>query len=180
MGASHFVTYVFAIIAIALLVYAALHDLAARTVPNWLPLCVLLVGCGFRLEDHTFEAGLLIAAATFAFLFVIWVLGVMGGGDVKLWAATAMLIPPQLRPELGFFLHVFLLGGLLGLIYLALWPLLRRLRRGANPGAAAVHQLGLVRRALRAEAWRIARRGPLPYACAISAAAILTLIPASL
>ncbi len=177
MGVSHFVTYLFGIIAIALLVYAALHDLAARTVPNWLPLCVLLVGCGFRLEDHTLGTGLIIAAATFAFLFVIWVLGVMGGGDVKLWAATALLIPPQLRPELGFFLHVFLLGGLLGIIYLALWPLLRRLRRGAAPSS---RRLGLFRRALRAEAWRIARRGPLPYACAISAAAILTLIPASL
>jgi prepilin peptidase CpaA len=37
----------------------------------------------------------------------------------------------------------------------------------------------LVRRVLRAEAWRINRRGPLPYAFAIAGGAILTLLPIS-
>ncbi len=177
-------TYLLGISAIALLVYAALHDVAARTVPNWLPVVILVIGIAARLADHTLEAGLLIAAITFAILFCIWVLGVMGGGDVKLWAATALLIPPQLQPEIDFYFRVFLLGGLLGLIYLALFAVMRRwqpapaaggLRSGAGRRGA-----GLVRRVLRAEAWRISRKGPLPYACAISAGAILTLLPASL
>jgi len=176
VGASSRVTVLYGTLAILLLLYAALHDLAARTVPNWLPLCVLALGVFARVLDHTLETGLIIAAATFAVLFAIWVLGYMGGGDVKLWAATALLIPPQLRPELNFFLLVFLLGGLLGIIYLAMWPLLRR-RRPAPAPRLAPSRRGLLRRALRAEAWRIGRRGPLPYACAISAGAIVSLLP---
>jgi prepilin peptidase CpaA len=179
VGAFHLVTYGFGIMAIGLLFYAGLHDFAARTVPNWLPLCILAIGCLLRLADHTIEPGLMIAGATFALLFAVWVLGVMGGGDVKLWAATALLIPPQLRVELNFFMGVFLIGGLLGLVYLALWPLLRRVRRPVT-GLRHMRDMGLVRRVLRAEAWRICRRGPLPYALAIAASAILTLLPASL
>jgi prepilin peptidase CpaA len=173
-------TYVFGILAIALLIYAALHDVAARTVPNWLPLCVCALGCAARLADHTIETALIVAAVTFVVLFAIWVLGLMGGGDVKLWAATALLIPPQLQPEMDFYLRVFLLGGLLGIVYLALWPLARRLRRGGVPGDIASRPKTLLRRIARAEAWRIGRRGPLPYACAISVAGILALLPPSL
>jgi prepilin peptidase CpaA len=184
-GDFDFVTYVFGILAIALLTYAALHDVAARTVPNWLPLCVLVLGCAARVADHTIITALIIAAVTFAVLFAIWVFGLMGGGDVKLWAATALLIPPQLQPELDFYLRVFLLGGLLGIIYLALWPVVRWARRaGASrvsaSGGPARRPAGLLRRVARAEAWRIGRRGPLPYACAISASAIFALLPPSL
>ncbi len=174
-------SYFFGIFAVALLVYAALHDVAARTVPNWLPLCVAALGCAARLADHTLEVALLIAGVTFIVLFAIWVLGLMGGGDVKLWAATALLIPTQLQPELDFYLRVFLLGGLLGLIYLALWPVVRRVRRaGAANAFAAGRPKNLLRRVARAEAWRIGRRGPLPYACAISVSAIVALLPPSL
>jgi prepilin peptidase CpaA len=175
-GSFDLVTYLLGISAISLLIYAALHDVAARTVPNWLPLVILVIGCAARIADHTLEAGLIIAGVTFACLFCIWVLGVMGGGDVKLWAATASLIPPHLQPEIDFYFRVFLLGGLLGLVYLALFAVMRRRR----PPAAALRAKGLLQRVLRVEAWRISRRGPLPYACAISAGAILTILPASL
>jgi prepilin peptidase CpaA len=161
--------------ALALLVYAALHDLAARTIPNWLPLCVLLVGAMLRVADHSLLPALAVAGTTFAVLFVIWVAGAIGGGDVKFWAATALLIPPRLQPELAFFLHVFMIGGLLALLYLGLWLVMRRQRPAPVTRAA-----GLATRVLRAEAWRIARRGPLPYALAISASAIITLSPLSL
>jgi prepilin peptidase CpaA len=174
------VSYFFGILAVALLVYAALHDVAARTVPNWLPLCVSALGCAARLSDHTLGIALIIAGVTFVVLFAIWVLGLMGGGDVKLWAATALLIPPQLQPELDFYLRVFLLGGLLGLIYLGLWPVVRRLRRTGAASVMAGRPKSLLRRIARAEAWRIGRRGPLPYACAISISAIVALLPPSL
>jgi prepilin peptidase CpaA len=174
-------TDLLALPAAVLLVYAALHDFAARTVPNWLSVCVLLFGLAIRLADHTFLAGLGVCAVTFALLFVVWMLGGVGGGDVKLWAATAMLIPPDWQPELTFFLRVIILGGLLALFYLALSPLVRRLRarrpRAPEPGGAP---RGLLRRVLRVEAWRIRRRAPLPYAFAIAGSAILTLIPLSL
>lgn len=158
-----------AIPALLLLVYAALHDLAVRTVPNWLPVTLLALGVCARLFDHSLLAAFCVAAVAFVFLFVIWVAGVMGGGDVKLWAATVLLIPPAVAPELSFFLDVLLFGGALALIYLALSFLVPK-PKGSRAG-------GRLRRFLRAEMWRIGRRAPLPYACAIAAGAIAAILP---
>ena len=160
------------ILSAALLIYAALHDIAVRTVPNWLPLCLLVLGCGMRLADHSLAAGAAVALITFAVLFGAWLGGVMGGGDVKLWAATALLMPPLWRPELSFLFRVLLFGGALAIFYL----LLRRL----VPRTLAARRPGLLRRVIRVEAWRIGRRAPLPYACAIAAGALATLWPFSL
>lgn len=165
-------TPILAIVAAGLLAYAALHDLAVRTVPNWLPLAVLALGFCLRLSGHSLLAGLLAAAVAFAVLFVLWILGGMGGGDVKLWAATVLLIPPQLIPELNFFLRVIFIGGGLALLYLALGLFIRKPR--------ASRRGSFLRRVLRVEAWRIGRRGPLPYACAIAGGAIVTFLPLSL
>jgi prepilin peptidase CpaA len=164
-----------AFVAFVLLVYAALHDLAARTVPNWLPACVFIVGAAWRILDNSLLAGLAVAAVTFCILFVVWLAGAIGGGDAKLWPATAMLIPPSIQPELNFFVRVLFIGGVLAIIYLALWLVLPKPRLGPATRAS-----GLSRRVIRAEAWRIGRRGPLPYALAISGSAIITLLPFSL
>jgi prepilin peptidase CpaA len=159
----------FAALAVLLLLYAALHDLAARTVPNWLPLALAALGVGARLLDHSLLAALGAAAITFIFLFIIWAAGLMGGGDVKLWAASALLIPPRLSAELSFFLDILLLGGGLALIYLTLGFLM--------PKPKASRAGGCWRRFLRAEQWRIHRRAPLPYACAIAGGAIAAILP---
>jgi prepilin peptidase CpaA len=154
-----------------LLVYAAAHDFAVRTVPNWLPLSLFADGVLLRLLDHTLLIGLFVTAITFAFLFAVWLLRGVGGGDVKLWAATVLLIPPSLQPQLSFLAGVLLLGGFLALLYLVLCfvvPRPRASRRG-----------GFLVRILRTEAWRIGRRAPLPYAFAISASALLILLPPS-
>jgi prepilin peptidase CpaA len=162
-------TQVFMTLAAGLLVYAALHDIAARTVPNWLPLCLLVLGCGARLTDHSLLAGTAVVLVTFIALVGLWLGGAMGGGDVKLWAATALLIPPLLQPELAFLLRVLLYGGGLAVLYLLL--------RLCVPRPRVSRQGGLLRRIVRAEAWRIGRRAPLPYACAIAGGALATLLP---
>jgi prepilin peptidase CpaA len=162
-------TPVFMTLAAVLLVYAALHDVAARTVPNWLPLCLLGLGCGARLADHSLLAGAAVVLVTFIVLVGLWLGGAMGGGDVKLWAATALLMPPLLQPELAFVLRVLLCGGALAILYLLL--------RLCVPPPRASRQGGLLRRVVRAEAWRIGRRAPLPYACAIAGGALATLLP---
>ncbi len=157
--------------AVCILAYAALHDLAVRTVPNCLCVGLFSLGVLLRLTEHSLLDGLLMSAGTFLILFIIWALGAIGGGDVKLWAATALLIPPLWTPALWFFLRVIMFGGLLAIVYLLLCLVVRR-PRASQAG-------GLLRRLARAEAWRISRRGPLPYALAISGSAILTLLPLS-
>lgn len=161
-----------ALMASALLVYAAIHDIAARTVPNSLSALILIIGVCLRLADHSLFTGAIVCVATFLVLFVIWMLGAMGGGDVKLWAASALLIPPLLQPELAFILRVVLAGGALAVLYIILCRVVPR-PRAARGG-------GILRRILRAEAWRIGRGAPLPYACAIAGGAIATFLPLSL
>ncbi len=164
------VTPILAVAATGLLVYAAWHDVAARTVPNWLPILLLVLGVGLRLVDHNLLAAVIIGAVTFVILFGIWLLGAMGGGDVKLWAATVLLIPPGLQPDVNFFFRVVLIGGALAVVYYGLSWIVRP-RRGA-----AIH---LPARVLRAELWRIRRRASLPYALAIAGGAVLTFLPLS-
>jgi prepilin peptidase CpaA len=157
-------------LAAVLLVYAAWHDIAARTVPNWLPVLLCGFGIGLRLFDHHLMTGLLIAGFTFVILFAVWLLGAMGGGDVKLWAASVLLIPPGLQPEMNFFFSVVLLGGVLAVLYYALSWVVRPLHSRAHT---------LPARVLRAELWRIRRRAPLPYALAIAGGALVTYLPLS-
>jgi prepilin peptidase CpaA len=165
-------TGMFSVLAVALLVYAAMHDFVARTIPNWLPAVLLALGVLVRLLDRSLVLGLAVALVTFLILLVVWLARGIGGGDVKLWTASALLIPPHLQPELKFFFYAVIAGGLLGLIYLALGLII------AKPRAS--REGGIFRRALRVEAWRISHRGPLPYAFAIASGAILTLLPLTL
>jgi prepilin peptidase CpaA len=161
-----------AIPAAGLLAYAALHDLAVRTVPNWLPAVLLMVGALARLLDHSLIMGLCVAAVAFVLLFGIWAVGAMGGGDVKLWAATVLLVPPVWQEQLGVLVHVVMAGGLLALLYMALSLVVKR-PQGPRPR-------GYLSRLWRAERWRIRRRGPLPYACAIAAGTVVAFLPEAL
>ncbi len=156
-------------VAVVSLVYAALHDLAVRTVPNWVSALLLVFGAGIRLIDHDLLHALGAALVLFLMLFVIWVAGLMGGGDVKLWAASALLIPPSWRAEFMFVANVMLLGGGLAILYLLLSVVVRR------PAASCAGSYP--RRFLRAELWRIRRRAPLPYACAIAGGTLAVLLP---
>ncbi len=155
--------------AITLLIWAALHDLVARTVPNSLSVGITAVGLCLRAIDHSLLLSLVAASACFMLLFSIWLAGWVGGGDVKLWSATVLLIPPSWPVELHFFYRVLLGGGVLAILYLSLLLIVRR-PRSPRPGTR-------LRRMLRVEAWRISRRAPLPYAFAIAGGAILTLMP---
>jgi prepilin peptidase CpaA len=154
------------ILAAQALLAASLHDIAARTIPNALCLGIALVGVLVRLLAGDLLPGLLAASLVFLLATLAWRFRVMGGGDVKLLAACALLPPPATVPAM--IAAVALAGGLLSLAYLALRPLL--------PAPAASRPASLPRRALRAEAWRIRRGGPLPYAVAIALGAIFTLL----
>ncbi len=151
--------------AVALLAYAGLRDVATRRIPNWVSLLVALLGAALRIGDEQLVPSLAAASAVFGCMVLMWRRGWIGGGDVKLLAATSLLVPPT--AVLNLLLAVSLAGGVLSAAYL----LMTRLGLPAMRTASRVP----LRRVLQAEAWRIRRRGPLPYACAISAGGLITL-----
>lgn len=147
----------------AVAVYAALHDVAVRTVPNTAALLLLLIGVAARLLDHNISGGVIATFCVFAVTFIFWRLGWMGGGDLKLLTASAMFVAsaPAAQGVGGMVIATTLAGGVLSLLYLT-GSLLA-------PKPAAVKPKGFIMRVFRAELWRLRRRGPLPYATAIAA-----------
>ncbi|MGI4795251.1 MAG: A24 family peptidase [Janthinobacterium lividum] len=149
-----------------LLVYASLHDLGARTIPNWTSAVIAVAGLVLRLQQHDLLAGLAAGIGTFIAAAICWRRGWMGGGDVKLFGAAALVVAPHL--VFFFVTLVAFAGGALAVLYLLLGRLIGR------PHRSQPRHLPL--RLLRAERWRIHRHGPLPYGVAISAGCLLTLI----
>jgi prepilin peptidase CpaA len=147
------------------LLFAVAHDVAVRTVPNHVSLIVAAAGLGLNTLDGRLTPALVGGGLVFAGCWYCWHRGWIGGGDVKLLAACALLVPPASVPEL--LLCTALAGAVLALLYLALG---RVLPKGATP-----RPTGLLRRVWRAEQRRIRRRLSLPYACAICAGVLLTL-----
>lgn len=148
------------------LLVAALHDLIARTAPDWTALGVLTAGVVLRLLHGDLLAGFLMGLAMLLVTGFCWRRGWLGGGDVKLLTGAAVFVPP---PEiLSFVLAVALSGGVLALLYLV--------ARRFVQAPPSVRPRNLLCRALRVERWRIRRGGPLPYACAIAAGGLLILL----
>ncbi len=152
-------------VAVAALLAAASHDIAFRTVPNWVSALLAADGIVLRLLDRQLPAGLGCGLTVFALAAVCWSRGWLGGGDVKLLGATGVLIAPGLVP--GYVATVAVAGGVLALLYL----LLERVAPSPRPRRPAP----LLSRILAVECRRIHRRLSLPYATAIGAAALLTL-----
>jgi prepilin peptidase CpaA len=151
----------------ALLVFAALQDVATRTVPNWVSIAILT--CGVILQ--TIAGNLVVAAslglAVFFLAALMWHRGWLGGADVKLLGAAAVVVAPAAVGQL--LLAISLAGGVLAVFYLALSLCVHRPRPGSRKG--------FFRRLTKAEAWRIHKRAPLPYAVAIAAGGLFTLFP---
>jgi len=150
------------------LLFAAAHDVAVRTVPNRMSLIVATAGLGLNTLDEHFVSALFSGAMVFAATWHCWKRGWIGGGDVKLLTACALLVPPASVPELV--LSTAIAGGLLALFYMAL----ARLPSGGVSEVRRSRPAGLVRRVWHAERRRIRRGLSLPYACAIGAGVALT------
>ena len=148
------------------LLFAAAHDLAVRLVPNGVPMIVAAAGLGLNALDSQLTAALFSGGLVFAGTWYCWRRRWIGGGDVKLLSACALLVPPTSVPEL--ILTTAVAGGVLALFYVALARLL--------PKPAQSRPASLFRRVWRAERRRIRRGLSLPYACAITAGVLLTLI----
>jgi prepilin peptidase CpaA len=99
------------------LVIAAGYDVATFTIPNWLclsiaavfPAIALIVG----LPLASFGLHLAVGAATLALGIMLFAMGLFGGGDAKLMAATALWMgPPAI---LGFLMATAMIGGALAI-----------------------------------------------------------------
>jgi prepilin peptidase CpaA len=132
-------------LAIALLV-AAFTDIRRRQIDNWLNGAIAATAplywwaCGMALwPDVAWQLG--VAAATFAFLAVLFAIRAMGGGDVKLLTALALWIEPTWFVRL--LIGMALIGGLLTLA-LGAWHVLRRRKdKLAIPYGVAISAAGI-------------------------------------
>lgn len=161
-------TVVFLALATPLLCFAAARDIATRLIPDTVSIAIALIGLATRLFDGWAAAGvsLLLGAAIFLLLVPIAARGWLGGGDVKLLSAMAVGLSPALT--LDFVVATVFVGGALGVAYIVGRHLVPEVRV-AGGGT-------LLRRVIAVEAWRMRRRGPLPYAVAIAGGAIFLLI----
>ena len=156
-GSKSMISMVGICVTMVLLVAASISDLAARSVPNWMPVALAAGGLAMQIASHHLAAAILVTIAVFMIAAWCWRRGLMGGGDAKLLAAVSLVVRPA---SVGMLVvAIALAGGVLALAYAALRCLPR-----AHSTHAARHRIA---RMLRVERRRI-QRGSIPYAVAIA------------
>ena len=153
----------------AVLLLAACHDIAARTVPNWMSLLIAAFGIPVAYMQYRLPISLGLGLTVFAAAAVCWRRGWMGGADVKLLGAVSIVLPPAILAT--FAVAMSIAGAAHAIVYLC--------ARRVVPVPRRPRPRGFLARVFRAEQWRISRGGPLPYACAIAAGLLFVLINGS-
>ncbi len=121
----------------ALLLAGCVTDVRSRRIPNALVLVILAAGVGFSLHSYPLKAALFNSAAGFALGFAIWIgfwiLGMLGAGDVKFFAAAGAWLGPGPAWRAALIAAIF--GGVL-----AVYALIRdrRLKSGIERTALAL------------------------------------------
>ena len=141
-----------------LLVAAAVWDVRCYRIPN-----ALCAGLAALFLGHAAAAGppfpflsLVIAVLVFGAGSVMFARGLLGGGDVKLLAAAVVWIPSASVPaQIG---AVFIAGGVLALMLLAVRGILRRVSANTDTLPRVLHD-----------------QAPVPYGVAIAAGTLLYL-----
>ena len=151
----------------ALLGWACVSDLRTRRIPNRLVAVLAIGGLLFSLFAQrggvpSAVAGLLVG---FALWFPVYVLGALGAGDVKLFAAAAAWLGPRGAIEAAVLAAVA--GGVLAVVMIASAGTVRETLRTL--------MLRLTTRSLRPAERVSAARDPrqLPYGIALAAGALL-------
>ena len=162
----------------ALLVMAAWNDIATRLVRDTIPIGISAFGILLRLETGALPAlySLSLALVVFVLLLGLASRGWLGGGDVKLTAALTLALPPSAIWD--FITVTTVCGGILALPYITMarvQPFAPALARAWYDGRGQA-SASLLSRVVRAESRRLRQGGPLPYAVAIAAGGIMTLL----
>jgi len=167
-------------VSVAALFVAALVDLRRRIIPNRLVLVIAVCGVGRRL----LAAPGLIWFDLLAASSIVVALGLLahhewiGGGDVKLIAAVALLFPLS---EVGaLLLNIAIAGGLMGCTYLAIRAKATKIQKPRFCPADAQEDTrdttwGL-EDLLSGERMRIAAGEPMPYALAVLGGVIYRIV----
>jgi Flp pilus assembly protein protease CpaA len=154
-------------LAILLLLYVAVVDIATRLIRNEICLVLALLGIASQFSNPMHVAESLIAATIlFLLLIVIYQRRWIGGGDLKLLVALAIGLP--LMGVIQLLTVTALAGGVLALVHLMM-------RFLPSPKLAPAGS-SLVRRVYAVERWRNLRHAPLPYGVAIACGGIWTVL----
>jgi prepilin peptidase CpaA len=141
---------------------ATVDDLARRQIANWIPAAALAGGFGWQIGQEGWMGALHAlagAAAGFAVFLVFYLLGGMGGGDVKLMAGFGALLGTGRLVEAA--LWTAFVGGLLAVAAVT-WQAAKRRFRPANGIESAEEK---------------ERGDSIPYAPAITLGVWLSLVP---
>jgi prepilin peptidase CpaA len=104
------------------LLWAAISDIRDRRIPNAAVLVVLAIFVVWAIaaQGNGFGSSLAAAAISFGVGYVLYLVRVMGAGDVKLFAALALFMGLAALP--AFALATTLIGGLMAVFSLATRP----------------------------------------------------------
>ena len=148
-------------IAILVGVAAVMDDLARRHIANWIPAAALAGGFGWQVGSNGWPGALTAAGGTvagFAVFLIFFLMGGMGGGDVKLMAGFGALLGPGRLLEAA--LWTAGIGGIFAVVAIG-WKALRR-RFAAEAQASPEDR---------------EREASIPYAPAIALGVWLSLVP---
>jgi prepilin peptidase CpaA len=148
-------------IAIVVGLAAAIDDLARRHIANWIPVAALAGGFGWQVGQSGWRGALTALAGTvvgFAVFLIFYLLGGMGGGDVKLMAGFGALLGAGRLLEAA--LWTAGVGGIMAVVALG-WKALRRRSMNSAPLSAEERE----------------REASIPYAPAIAVGVWLSLVP---
>ncbi len=144
----------------AALLIAAANDIYEFKIPNWISIILIAVypAAGFAIgaSPHVVVEGALIGAAALTIGFALFALKIIGGGDAKLFAATA---PWLGLSSLGIFLFNTAVSGLVLALAMGMFRKFPVLPVYAHaPWLIRLHE----------------RKKDLPYAVAIASGALLS------
>jgi prepilin peptidase CpaA len=153
---------------VSLLALAAWFDIGTRTIPDCIPVALVLIGIAVRIQVGVAAAATSLGVGVLVFLLLALVhaRGMLGGGDVKLMASMAVQLPPD--QTVALVAATSIAGGALALLHLAM----RLLPAPSRCPAGAAR----LRRMLAVERWRVRRHGSLPYGVAIACGGVWTIL----
>ncbi|MDP3175225.1 MAG: prepilin peptidase [Phenylobacterium sp.] len=127
---------------VAALVLAMVSDILFRRIPNWAVVALIAVFAAVvsaGLSPHPLWASLAAAGISLAAGFTLFAFNVIGAGDAKLFAATALFAGLQNLGALA--LATVLIGGLMAVVVLVVRPkraLAGLTKRGRETGAGGI------------------------------------------